>query len=219
MRDMSLLKRLARKVRYAPQTIGYGSGPRLMSALRKRWILFRHPHAQIIFEGPVHIGPGFSLHAPHDCRLVVGPNVEFRYGFRAELGHGAEIRIGANTVFTHTVLIQCSTLVDIGEDCAIGQAVFIADGNHRFRDHTRHWMEQGYDFREIHIASGVGVCTKTTVLNSIGKRCYIGANAVVSRPIPAWTVAAGAPARPLDYFGPPGEESPELRELLAGRSG
>ena len=47
-----------------------------MSWLRKRWILFTHPHANIVFEGAVHIGPGFSLYIPHRGSLVVGPGVD-----------------------------------------------------------------------------------------------------------------------------------------------
>jgi acetyltransferase-like isoleucine patch superfamily enzyme len=216
---MNVPRRVLRKLRDLPRVIGYGAGPRAMSLLRKHWLLFRHPHADIVFEGPVHIGRGFGLHMPEGGRFVVGPGVEFRRGFRAEMGRGAEIRIGANTVFTYDVLIQCSTVIDIGADCAIGQCVFIADGNHRFRDHTRPMLEQGYDFRPITIADGVAITSKTTVIHDIGKRCYIGANSVVSRPIPAWTVAVGAPAKAIDYFGPPGEEPPELAERAAGRSG
>jgi acetyltransferase-like isoleucine patch superfamily enzyme len=49
----------------------------------------------------------------------------------------------------------------------------------------------------------------------IGTRAFIGANAVVSRPVPAYTVAVGAPARPIEYFGPPGGEPPELRKSPA----
>jgi len=33
---------------------------------------------------------------------------------------------------------------------------------------------------------------------------------VVTRPIPRYTVAVGAPARPIEYFGPAGEEPEEL---------
>jgi acetyltransferase-like isoleucine patch superfamily enzyme len=44
----------------------------------------------------------------------------------------------------------------------------------------------------------------------IGRRAFVGANAVVTRPVPPYTVAVGAPAKPIEYFGPPGEEPAEL---------
>jgi acetyltransferase-like isoleucine patch superfamily enzyme len=207
---MSLLKRLGGQARKAQRNVGYAWGPRLLSSLRKRRVLLQHPHATIIFEGPVHIGPGFSLHMPDGGTFIVGPNVSFRYRFRAELGSGAVVKIGADTVFTHDTLMQVSTSVEIGKDCQLGQNCFIADGNHRFRDHTTRMLEQGYDFRAITIGDGAAVTSKCTVVNSIGERAFIGANSVVSKPIPAWTLAVGVPARPIEYFGPPGQEPPEL---------
>src|SRR5206468_419297 len=62
-----------------------GPGPWLMSSIRKRWVIFRNPRARIEFQGPVYLGPRFSLHMPHGGTFIVGPGVEFRRGFRAEL--------------------------------------------------------------------------------------------------------------------------------------
>src|SRR3954468_17746861 len=104
-RGRGLLARLGRRVRRHVGNqlyeIGYGWGPRLRSEIRKRWILLSHRHANIVFEGPVHIGPGFSLYIPHNGSFIVGPNVEFRRGFRAEVVHDARVAIGANCVFSY----------------------------------------------------------------------------------------------------------------------
>jgi acetyltransferase-like isoleucine patch superfamily enzyme len=40
----------------------------------------------------------------------------------------------------------------------------------------------------------------------VGERAFIGANSVVTRPVPAFTVAVGAPAKQVEYFGPPDRE-------------
>lgn len=197
-----------------PRRLGYLHGPRLMSALRKRWVLLRHPHADIRFEGPVYLGPGFSLHMPHGGRFVVGPGVEFRRDFRAEIEGNGRISIGAGSICTYSVLMQCSTSIDIGERCMFGQATIVIDGQHRFRDLSRPMLEQGYDFTPLRIADDVTVTTKCTIMASLGERAFIGANAVVTRPVPAHCVAVGVPAKLVDYFGPAGSEPPEL----AGRS-
>jgi acetyltransferase-like isoleucine patch superfamily enzyme len=190
-----------------------GPGPRLMSWIRKRWVLFRNPHATIEFRGPVYLGPGFSLHMPRGGAFIVGPGVEFRRGFRAELADAdARIVIGASTVFTYDVLIQCGASIEIGEHCMFGQATMVVDGNHRFRDLDRPMLQQGYELRPIHLADHVTVTTKCTIIASIGERTFVAANAVVSRPIPPYCVAAGVPARVIDYFGPPGQEPSDLLE-------
>ena len=202
-----------------PRKIGYVRGPWLMSALRKRWVLLRHAHADVRFEGPVYIGPGFSLHMPDNGTFVVGPDVEFRRGFRAEVLGDGELVIGAGARFTYHTLIQCSTRIEIGERVMLGQSTLVLDGHHRFRDITKPMLEQGYDWRPVRIADDAVVTTKCTVMADVGERSWVGANAVVTRPIPPYTVAVGTPARPIDYFGPPGQEPDELRAHVATDGG
>lgn len=188
--------------------IGYLHGPRLMSRLRKWWVCFRNPHADIRFVEPVYLGPGFSLHIPDaGATFVAGPAVEFRRNFRAELSNGARLTVGAGSVFTYDVVIQCSTSIEIGKRCMFGQANLVVDGNHRFRALDRPMLVQGYDFKPLTIADDATVTTKCTIIASLGERCFVGANSVVLHDVPAFTVAAGVPARALEYFGPP-EEAP-----------
>jgi acetyltransferase-like isoleucine patch superfamily enzyme len=71
-------------------------------------------------------------------------------------------------------------------------------------------LDQGYDFRPIRIEDDALITTKCTIMADVGQRALIGANSVVTKAIPAYTVAVGAPARPVDYFGPPGQEPPHL---------
>jgi acetyltransferase-like isoleucine patch superfamily enzyme len=200
---MSVLRRI-------PQLIGYVHGPRLMSRLRQWWVLLRHPHGDVRFGEGVYLGPGFSLDMPSGGTFQVGDNVEFRRDFRAEISGDGRILIGDDCHFTYSVLIQCSTTIDIGDHCMFGQSTILLDGQHRFRDTGRPMLEQGYDFTPLKIGDHVTVTTKCSVMADIGERAFIGANSVVTRPIHPYTVAVGAPARPIDYFGPPGEEPAEL---------
>ncbi len=187
-----------------------------MSWLRKQWVLFRHPHAHIEFRGPVYLGPGFSLDMPRGGTFIAEPGVEFRRGFRAELtGPDSRITIGAMSVFTYDVIIQCGSSVDIGAYCLFAQASLVVDGSHRFRDLTCPTLEQGYDFRPLRLGDHVSTMAKCTVIADIGERTFVGANSVVTKPLPPYCVAAGVPARVLDYFGPPGMEPPELAERRA----
>jgi len=184
----------------------YMRGPMLMSKLRKRWVLLRNPQADIRFTEPVYLGPRFSLHMPDGGTFVAGPGTEFRRGFRAEIGPEGRVEIGSMCVFTYDVVVQCSTEIVIGDHVMFGQATLIVDGNHRFRDLDTPMLQQGYEFRPLRIADHATVTTKCTIIADLGERCFIGANAVVSRPIPPFCVAAGAPAEVIEYFGPPGGE-------------
>lgn len=203
---MNGARRSLERLRWVPQRLGYGYGPRVGSWLRKRWILARHPHANIVFGRGVYLGPRFSVFIPHGGSLIVGDRVEFRRDFHAEISGDGRVTIGADVTFTYSVLIQCSTTIDIGERCQFGQATILLDGQHRFRDITRPMLEQGYDFHPLRIDDDAVITTKCTIMADVGKRAFVGANAVVTRPVPPYTVAVGAPAKPIDYFGPPGEE-------------
>lgn len=186
--------------------IGYRRGPQVMSWLRQRWVIARHPLAEIRFGRNVYLGPRFSLFIPENGSFIVGDGVEFRRDFRAEVSGQGRVTIGRDTRFTYSVLIQCTTTIDIGERCMFGQSTIVVDGQHRFRDLTRPMLEQGYDFRPVRIEDDAVITTKCTIMADVGRRAFIGANSVVARPIPPFTVAVGSPARPIEYFGPPGEE-------------
>jgi O-antigen/teichoic acid export membrane protein len=138
----------------------------LMSKLRKRWVLFRNPQADIRFTEPVYLGPRFSLHMPDGGTFIAGPGTEFRRGFRAEVGGDGRVEIGSMCVFTYDVVIQCSTEVVIGDHVMFGQASLIVDGNHRFRDLDTPMLQQGYDFRPLKIADHATVTTKCTIINT-----------------------------------------------------
>jgi acetyltransferase-like isoleucine patch superfamily enzyme len=186
--------------------LGYKSGPKLLSWLRQRWVIFRHPQAEIRFGRNVYLGPRFSLFIPEDGTFIVGDGVEFRRDFRAEVSGQGKVIIGDGSVFTYSVLVQCTTTISIGRRCMFGQSTIVLDGQHRFRDLDRPMLEQGYDFTPLRISDDAVTTTKCTIMADIGTRAFVGANSVVTRPIPAYTVAVGAPARPVEYFGPPGGE-------------
>lgn len=203
--------RTRHRARWLPQRLGYIVGPRIASWARRQWVLLRHPHANIQFGRNVYLGPGFSLWIPDRGSFIVGDRVEFRRDFRAEVAGQGRVTIGSDVHFTYSVLIQCSTTIDIGERCQFGQTSILLDGQHRFRDLTRPMLEQGYDFQPLVIEDDAVITTKCTIMANVGKRAFVGANSVVSKPIPPYTVAVGAPARPIDYFGPEGQEPEGFR--------
>jgi acetyltransferase-like isoleucine patch superfamily enzyme len=191
----------------------YVKGPMLMSELRRLDIKLTHTHATVRIERPVLLGPGFSLHIPDRGTLVIGPGCRFRRGFYCEISGDGRVEIGAGTSFTGEAMIQCSTSITIGTQCVFGQACFIADGNHRFKDPDVHWAQQGYDFRPITIGDGVLALTKVTIVHDVGERVVVAAHSVVTQPASAYSVVAGAPAVVKSYFGPDAERREEQRKV------
>ena len=195
-------------LRELPWYVRYRWGGRAASELRKLTIRATHRHCRVEFTGAAHLGPGFSLEIPGRGTLIVGHGVEFRRGFVCQIQGDGRVEIGDGSYFTSHCLIQCSTSIEIGRGVGIGQSVLIVDGRHRFRDPDRHLLAQGYDFTPIRIEDDATIMAKCTIFANVGRRAVVGANSVVTRDVPAYTLAVGAPARPIEYFGhgegPPG---------------
>jgi acetyltransferase-like isoleucine patch superfamily enzyme len=176
----------------------------LMSKLRRFTVVATHQHARVVIAPSAFLGPGFSLMIPDHGELTIGEHVSFRRGFVCEIGGSGHVTIGDRTVFTVDGLIQCSTSVEIEPDCVFAQGVLIVDGSHRFRDPDVPMLEQGYDFRPVRIGRGAAIMAKCSVIGAdVGRRAFVGANSVVTHDIPPYCLAVGAPARVVEYFGPP----------------
>ncbi len=193
-----------------PWELRYRHGRRAASEVRRLALLATHRHAHLELPRPIYLGPGFDLVIPGRGTFVVGPGADFRRGFVAEVADGGRIEMGAACTFTSNALIQISTSLVIGERAVFAQSVMIADGNHRFRDHTRHVLDQGYDVRPITIGDGALILSKCTIVADVGEGAVVGANSVVTKPVPAFCLAAGVPARVIEYFGPPERRPADL---------
>ena len=189
-----------------------------MSRLRKWWVMARNPQVRFEISEPVHFGPGFGIHAPYGGTLRVGQAVEFRRGFRIELAEGySEVSIGTGVAFTYDVVIQCGRRIEIGERCIFGQATTIVDGDHRFRRPRAADRPSRATTCGREIGDDVWAGAKTHRDRRHRRRAPWSARTRSSRATSrAYVVAVGAPAREIDYFGPPGRADGSRLGLLPG---
>ena len=146
-------------------------------------------------RGPVH---GNVLEARFEGRLAVGAHALFEPGVWITAPGAARIRIGSGTFLNLDVMVASLELVEIGDHCMFANHCYITDSSHRFDDPVRPVPWQGFTTKGPtrigdNVWCGVGVVVTSGV--TIGERCVIGANSVVTSDIPAFSVAAGAPAR------------------------
>ncbi len=117
------------------------------------------------------------------------------FNFR-DLPH-AFIRVGRGTFIGESVVIRGQGGVTIGESVLIGPLAKILAVNHNFADIARPVMDQGISGRGITIEDGAWIGAGAAVLDGvrIGRGSVVGANAVVTRDVPAHCVVVGSPAR------------------------
>ena len=164
---------------------------------------------------------GNVLEAFREGRLDVGEGVLLEPNAWLTAPGDARIRIGAGSFLNIGVMVASVGLVDIGEHCMFANGCFVTDGNHRFDDPDRPVPWQGFSSKGPTRVGDNVWCGANVVVASgvtIGERCVIGANSVVTEDVPAFSVAAGAPARVLrrvEYraAGEPSADGPPAPEL------
>jgi acetyltransferase-like isoleucine patch superfamily enzyme len=110
---------------------------------------------------------------------------------------GGELTVGPRTIFGHHCTIGAKESVRIGADCLIAEMVSIRDSDHAIADSTLPYRDQGHVTAPVVIGRNVWLGSKVIVARGvhIGDNAVIGAGAVVTRDIPANSLAVGVPAR------------------------
>ena len=101
--------------------------------------------------------------------------------------------------------------VKIGKEVEMGPNVFIADYNHEYRDITQSVLVQGITYTNngqnistpsLEIGDGTWLGANVVVVGEIkiGKHCVMGANSVVIKDIPDYSVSVGAPAKVIKKY-------------------
>lgn len=126
--------------------------------------------------------------------LVTGGWVSLGPGVRVDIGPGASLEIGVGTSVTCDTDVFCTRSIRVGDHCAIGWDVLIADSD-------AHRLVVGGEERlmtaPVVIGDLVWIGSRATVLKgvTIGDGAVVAAGSVVTADVPARTVVAGVPAR------------------------
>jgi acetyltransferase-like isoleucine patch superfamily enzyme len=159
---------------------------------------------------PVH---GNVLEMFEESRLELGRDALLEPGVWLTAPAPARIRIGAGSFLNLGVMVAATELVEIGDHCMLANGCFVTDGNHRFDDPSLPVPWQGFTSKgPTRIGDNVWLGANVVVTSgvTIGERCVVGANSVVTDDLPPFSIAAGAPARVLrtiDY-GEPAQPAP-----------
>ena len=162
-----------------------------------RFVRLRLRHRHVIVRGFVFMDRGVEIYARKGYgRLVLGSWLHLGVGTALRC-HEGTMTIGDKSVLARGVSINCYLDVELGDSALIADSVYVSDFDHNFADLTIAIKDQGIAKARVRIERDVWLGTKVTVCRGvlIGEGAVVGANAVVTRDIPAYAVAVGAPAR------------------------
>lgn len=144
-----------------------------------------HPELISLGQGTVILG---------DSRLQVFPEAT---------GIEAKIQIGEKCLIGYRFCILAGADIFIGNNCSIASNVCIVSENHGFNPLSSvPYGDQDLIVAPVWIGDGCWIGEKVTILPgvTIGERSVVGAGAVVTKDVPAYSVVAGNPARIIKKF-------------------
>jgi acetyltransferase-like isoleucine patch superfamily enzyme len=157
-----------------------------------------------------HVGNKSFLYRPYRVdgggRITIGSATVFQRGVwlycKDEPDTNARIVIGDGCVFGYNNHITAVKRVEIGRRVLTANNVYISDNLHRYEDVSLPVMDQPVHLKaEVSIGDGSWIGENACIIGArVGKNCVVGANAVVTRDVPDYSVVVGSPAFVIKRF-------------------
>ncbi len=166
-----------------------------------RNVTIRHPH-KISIGSNVFIDDNVVLDAKGEGNkgLHIGENVYIGRNTILSCKNGS-ILIGDYVNISANCSLLSETEIRLGRYCFLaGHCYLVAGGNHSFDDlETPIMFQPSLSKGGIQIADDVWLGAGVVVLDgvSVGRGCVVGAGAVVTQPLPEYSVAVGSPAQKI----------------------
>lgn len=175
-----------------------------------RWP-FRLPHAK---------GRNVAAQIEFGSGAYIGPQAWLNMN-----GGAARFRVGEGSVIGADLTVSCGGLIDVGPGVLMSARISLLDSLHDYDAWMAPHFERGEparftwamtEARPIVIGAGTWLGINVVVLPgvTIGTGCIVGANSVVTRDLPDYSVAAGAPARVLRSGRPEADAARSSLEAL-----
>lgn len=172
-------------------------------AIRKLLFVIQYKHRlhscgkSVTFFGPIRID-GIQF-------ISVGSrtSIQRESWLYAESKNGeATLKIGHGTVLGHNNHITAIQDVVIGNNVLTANNIYISDNYHGYEDINTPIVQQPVKFKgKVYIGDGSWLGENVCVIGvKIGKNCVIGANSVVTKDIPDFSIAVGSPAKVIKQY-------------------
>lgn len=168
--------------------------------LIQRWRRFKLARRGLRLDRSCYVGPGVSV-GPDMIQRLRG---EIEVGQECEMNQGVElnpwggkIKLGRRVWLGPYAVIYGHGGVEIGEQTLISMHVSILSSDHFIPERAKMIRNCEDVLKPTKIGKDVWIGANAVILGgvTIGDGCVIGAGAVVTKDLPAYSVAMGVPAR------------------------
>ena len=130
----------------------------------------------------------------------------------AGLQYSPSIQIGDNVYIGRYAYFVACDEIKIGDGCVLSEHIYITDLNHGYDPQGGPILKQAVESKgPVGLGANCFLGYRTTVAPGVtlGDWCVVGANSVVTRSFPAYSMIAGAPAKVIKVY------SQELQQWVA----
>jgi acetyltransferase-like isoleucine patch superfamily enzyme len=149
-----------------------------------------------VIEGPENMIFGENVIIAPNAWIATYPKY-YRHVYSPSLIVGARTQIGRYCCIT------CINSIKIGEDCLFSEYIYISDHTHGFVPHVEILARQALHSKgPVVIGDSCFIGYRAVVLPGVtlGRNCVVGANSVVTRSFPDYSMVVGVPARLIKKF-------------------
>lgn len=152
-------------------------------------------------QGKVYVTSPSNIYIGKNCSIGPYCRIETFTNYGRQLTE-PKLIIGDNCSIQHAVHIYCAKKVEIKKGCLIASGCMITDENHGMDPQKGYYVNQPLLIKPTILEEGVWLGENVCVLPgvTIGQYSIIGANSVVKRDIPDYSIAVGNPARVVKRF-------------------
>lgn len=111
------------------------------------------------------------------------------------------LKIGDRTTIEQNChIVACGDLL-IGEDCVFSADVYVSDCNHGL-EMGKNVLQNSLEYKHTSIGNGcfLGIGVKVLPGVTLGNYCVVGANSVVTKSFPSYSMVVGNPARLIKIY-------------------
>ncbi len=146
------------------------------------------------------IGKGVVFFQSIKYSIEINDYSRIGVGVRIKSGFGGKIKIGKKVLVDDYSFISAHESIEIGDETMIAANCYIVDFNHALplsKSKKLLLSKRGYVSKPVKIGKYVWIGANVVILPgvTIGDNAVIGAGAVVTKSIPANTIAVGNPAK------------------------
>ncbi len=169
-------------------------------------------HKSSYVDPTAKIGTGSKIW--HFCNIMKGAVIGKDCILGQNVHVGPNVKIGNQVKIQNNVSVYEGVIIEDGVFCG-PSAVFTNVINPRAQVSRKH------EFKPTRVKQGVTIGANATIVcgNDLGRYCFIGAGAVVTKSVPDYALVVGNPARQTGWMCECGEKLPDDLKCRACKRG